>query len=394
MFTGFCTTKPLSSPLRSGSRKLRAVVEADEGDRAGLADVLQREQHAGGRRLVGREDAVDARREAIEQVLGRPLRRVARRAGVLVRRDHRHAREAALQLGQEARLALLRGRRSLLVAQHQDGALALQQLAHAPAGEVPALAVVGAHVAHGRMRRLERGVEDDGGNARARGFLDRPLQGPAVERREHDPLDALADEALDDLDLLLAVVLADRALPDDADRRPGGRELGGGLLGADADARPVLVRRAFRDDRQRQGRRATRRAAPAGGALAPGLAARAAAARQPGDRQDDGADRANQVLSPLHSAALPIHARRRREALSWPNHVHSLPAMTDTAPERRSLPARVRAGAGHRHHRRLPVDGVGVREDGGPGGHPRRPVPSAVSTAVCALRRARLAGRA
>ena len=139
-----------------------AVVEADEGDRAGLADVLQREQHAGGRRLVGREDAVDARREAIEQVLGRPLRRVARRAGVLIRRDHRHAREAALQLGQEARLALLRGRRSLLVAQHQDGALALQQLAHAPAGEVPALAVVGAHVAHGRMRRLERRVEDDG----------------------------------------------------------------------------------------------------------------------------------------------------------------------------------------------------------------------------------------
>ena len=42
----------------------------------------------------------------------------------------------------------------------------------------------------------------------------------------------------------------------------------GGLLGADADARPVLVRRAFRDDRQRQGRRPTRRAAPASGALA------------------------------------------------------------------------------------------------------------------------------
>ena len=63
------------------------------------------------------------------------------------------------------------------------------------------------------------------------------------------------------------------------------------------------------------------------------------------------------------------------------------------APERRSLPARVRAGAGHRHHRRLPVDGLGVRDDDGPGGHPRRPVPSAVSTAVCALRRARLAGR-
>ena len=27
--------------------------------------------------------------------------------------------------------------------------------------------------------------------------------------------------------------------------------------------------------------------------------------------------------------ALPIHARRCREALSWPNHVHRLPAMTD-----------------------------------------------------------------
>ena len=37
----------------------------------------------------------------------------------------------------------------------------------------------------------------------------------AVERREHDAGDALRDEALDDLDLLLAVVLAERALPDD-----------------------------------------------------------------------------------------------------------------------------------------------------------------------------------
>ena len=80
-------------------------------------------------------------------------------------------------------------------------------------------------------------------------LLDRPHQRPGVERRQHDAADALALEALDDLDLLLAVVLAQRALPDDADVDALRLQLALGLDRAGVDGVPELVRRALRDDR-------------------------------------------------------------------------------------------------------------------------------------------------
>ena len=71
--------------------------------------------------------------------------------------------------------------------------------------------IVGGDVADGRLR-FERRVEDDDRDAGARRFFDRPDQRPGVERRQHDGADALALEALDDLDLLLAIVLVPTAL--------------------------------------------------------------------------------------------------------------------------------------------------------------------------------------
>src|SRR5258708_1326866 len=59
-------------------------VEAEELDLAGLAGVLERQQRAGGRRLVRREEAVDLVPVAVEEILGCALGRVARGAGVLV----------------------------------------------------------------------------------------------------------------------------------------------------------------------------------------------------------------------------------------------------------------------------------------------------------------------
>ena len=64
------------------------------------------------------------------------------------------------------------------------------------------------------------------------------------------------------------------------------------------------------------------------------------------------------------------------------------------APERRPLPAGVRAPARHRHHRHLPVDGLVVRDDDRAGGDSGRAVPSDVSPAERPGRRARLAGGA
>ena len=81
-------------------------------------------------------------------------------------------------------------------------------------------------------------------------FLDRPHQRLCVERREHDAADALAQEALDHLDLLLAIVLAERPLPDHAGRRRPAPASSRSALTAPAWMRlPELVRRALRDDR-------------------------------------------------------------------------------------------------------------------------------------------------
>ena len=66
---------------------------------------------------------------------------------------------------------------------------------------------------------------------------------PVVDRRQDDGVDAGVDHRLDDLDLLVAVVLAERALPDDL--RP---ELAGGRERPGVDGLPELVRRAHGDD--------------------------------------------------------------------------------------------------------------------------------------------------
>ena len=64
-------------------------------------------------------------------------------------------------------------------------------------------------------------VDDDGRDAGALRFFDRAHERAVVERSQDDAVDALAEEALDDLHLLLAVVFAQRSLPDDVHVDPG-----------------------------------------------------------------------------------------------------------------------------------------------------------------------------
>ena len=74
------------------------------------------------------------------------------------------------------------------------------------------------------------------------------------------PLDPLAREALDHLDLLLAVVLADRPLPDDLDLDALGLQVARGLDGAGVDALPELVGEPLGNDRDLEALRSGHRA--------------------------------------------------------------------------------------------------------------------------------------
>ncbi len=153
-----------------------------------------------------------------------------------------------LELGDEAFLAR-RGRgRAFLVAKEQDLPLASQEPRYLLGRELPALEVVGGHEADDLLRGQIR-VDDDGGDPELLRVLDRPHQGLVVERREHDAAHPLARESLDHLHLLLAVVLADRPLPDDLDVDPFGLQVARGLVGASMDALPELVGQPLRDDR-------------------------------------------------------------------------------------------------------------------------------------------------
>ena len=155
--------------------------------------------------------------------------------------DHGHAGKPCLQRVEEAGFALFGGRGPFLVAEEEHGALPVEQLAHAPPRELAALAVVGRDVADLLARVVQGGIEDHGGDAGLGGLLDGPHEGMAVERGEDDAVDALADEALDHLELLLAVVLAQGSLPEHLDRHALRAKLRRGLLGPEVHALPVLV---------------------------------------------------------------------------------------------------------------------------------------------------------
>ena len=157
---------------------------------------------------------------------------------------------------EEPLLAVRRAGRALLVAQEHHVALA-----HGLRRERLARGLAGRHVVGGDEAHVvaagEVRVEDDDGHARVgRGLhgADEPL---VAERREDDAADALRDEGLHDVDLVLEVVLAQRPLPDHLDA-----ELARRLHRPRVHALPELVRRALRHHRDAQTSRAARQSPP------------------------------------------------------------------------------------------------------------------------------------
>ncbi len=152
-----------------------------------------------------------------------------------------------LELRHEPALARRRAGRALLIAQQQNVARALQQVAHPVRGHLAALRVVGGDKRHDLVG-VERRVDHHRRDARASGLLDGPHDRRLIERRDDDARDVLAHEAFDHLHLLLAVVLAQRALPADGDLRARGVQLALGLDGAGVNGFPEFVRGAFRNN--------------------------------------------------------------------------------------------------------------------------------------------------
>ena len=223
-------------------------------------------------RLVDHEQAVRLAAETVQQVLGGALGGVARGAGVLVRREQREPRPGRREPRQKALLAGGGAGRTVLEAQQDHAALAAEQASHLVGRQLSALAVVRGDETHDLVGGQSR-VDNHGRDAESLRFLDRPHERLLVERGEHDAVDALTGEGLHDLHLLLAVVLAQRPLPDQLDLQAGGFEVACTLDGAGMHRTPELHVGRLRHDRDAQ------RAVPA-------RRARTAAAGRRGSERD------------------------------------------------------------------------------------------------------------
>lgn len=89
---------------------------------------------------------------------------------------------------------------------------------------------------------VQVGIDDHDGHAGLDGALHGLDEGAGISRGEDDAADVAAGEILDDLDLLVAVVLAQRALPEDLGLDALGVEFLLGFGGSAMDGLPEFVR--------------------------------------------------------------------------------------------------------------------------------------------------------
>jgi hypothetical protein len=189
--------------------------------------------------------------EGSEEVLADALRGLDRGAAVL-----RAAREREIRVRgdglEEALLAVGRAGRALLVAEHDDVALAHARRERLARGLARRLVVGGDEADRVASRKVR--VEHHHGHVRVGRLLHRADEALVAQGRKDDPADALRDEGLHHVDLVLEIVLAQRSLPHDLDAQLARR-----LHRAGVNALPELVGRALghHGDAER-----TRRACP------------------------------------------------------------------------------------------------------------------------------------
>ena len=153
-----------------------------------------------------------------------------------------------LDLLEEPVFTILGAGRAFGITKQNYFAFAGQQLAQTIRRQHAALAIVGGHEADNRIR-IKRRIDDHGRHVGALRFLNRAHQGAIVQRRQHDAIDALRSETFDHLDLLLAIVFAQRAFPDHSHLVARRRKLTRRFDGAGVNAFPKLMRSALGDNR-------------------------------------------------------------------------------------------------------------------------------------------------
>src|SRR5581483_7553109 len=214
---------------------------------ARFADVAQSLGHGNGARLGDAEDAIDIIAKTVEQVLRSLIGEFDGDAGVLVGRNDFEARELR-QSVEESFFAFFGARRSDGVTEQNDIAGAVEKFGHVLGGELAPFKVVGGDIAD-LFVRLEPGVNNNDWNAGVHGAGDGIDKGLFVERGKHDPANVAAGEVFDYLDLLVAVVLAERAFPDHFHGRPLGGKFLFSFGRAGVDRFPIFVGGAFGNDR-------------------------------------------------------------------------------------------------------------------------------------------------
>lgn len=143
---------------------------------------------------------------------------------------------------------MLRARRASQNAQKNDLALAAEKFGEATRAELAALVIVSRNRA-GRCSGIERRVDDDDGDAGAHRHFGRASQRTRIQRRQHHAAHAAGDEIFHHLHLLLAIIFAQRAFPNDVGIDPFGLQFARSFNRTGVNGFPKLVGRAFGNDR-------------------------------------------------------------------------------------------------------------------------------------------------